>query len=230
MRKKKLFLHIGTHKTGSTSIQHWLKENSHVLTANNFYYPMDGRYFYPPEASASLLAHAILGNQPEYIKNIKINYDACVSDIKRDVINSSCETIIISSEHFSHAISIDAIKNILNLFVDLFESISIIIYLRRQDTRLESSWTQDIKTFLHFKSFDQYFEDHFNADEWNYFDLLSNWSSVFGKHNIIVRPFEVNQFFNTDLISDFKNIINFSAKTDDTKLKNQSPPISLIEF
>jgi len=36
---KKLFLHIGFNKTGSTSLQHCLSQNSAILEAAGFLYP-----------------------------------------------------------------------------------------------------------------------------------------------------------------------------------------------
>ena len=165
MKKKNLYLHIGTHKTGSTSIQHWLKENSEILKSENYYYPMEGSYFYPPEASPSLLAHAILGNKPAYIGRTVIDHDSCVSDIKRDIESSSCSNVIISSEHFSLAKTLEDVQKIHDLFVDLFDKITVIIYLRRQDTRIESSWGQAVKSSQSTLSFN----DFYNNNKYKYY-------------------------------------------------------------
>ncbi len=38
----RLILHIGWHKTGSTTIQEALKSNEGLLTSEGFYYPLEG--------------------------------------------------------------------------------------------------------------------------------------------------------------------------------------------
>jgi hypothetical protein len=226
MIKEHLYLHIGTHKTGSTSIQHCLKENQSLLQSHGYYYPMEGSYFYPPEASPSLLAHALLGKRPSYIINKNIDEESCVSDILRDIKQSKCEKVIISSEHFSHARTIEEVKKIAGVFFGLFKKITVIVYLRRQDTRLESFWSQRVKIGLTTKSFDEYFSRHF---DWNYFEMLNLWTEVFGKKNLVVRPFEKGQFFKNDLVQDFLQILGCTTNIQDTRLKNQSPPVEYLE-
>ena len=67
----------------------------------------------------------------------------------------------------------------------------------------------------------------------DYFELLNRWAAVFGKENIIVRPYEKQQFKDNDLIADFLNIVGL-ALTDDFKLleKNANPrlPTETLEY
>lgn len=229
MVKKNLYLHIGTHNTGSTSIQHLLNENRSLLKARDYYYPTEGAYFYPPEVSASLLAHAILERRPKYIGNTVIDREACVSDIRRDIKNSPCTNVIVSSEHFSHATKIEQIKNIFDLFSDIFETITVIVYLRRQDYRLESSWSQGVKLGSVTLSFDEFLSDHLSAPQWNYFEFMAPWIEIFGKDNVIIKPFEKEQFLKNDLIHDFLDAVGYKSEVLNSSVKNQSPPIEFIE-
>ena len=229
MTKKHLYLHIGTHKTGSSSIQHWLKENRSLLEADGYYYPIEGAYFYPPEASASLLAHAMLERRPSYIGNTVIDRNSCVSDIGRDIKNSSCKSVIVSSEHFSHAKKIEEVKNIFDLFSDLFEKMTVIVYLRRQDHRLESSWSQNAKSGAITLSFDEILNQHLSSPNWNYFELMAPWVEVFGRDNVIMKPFEKEQFFKNDLIHDFLNALGFKGEVVNSSIKNVSPSIEFFE-
>jgi hypothetical protein len=225
--KKNLYLHIGTHKTGSTSIQHFLKDNTSILKSHGYYYPTEGAYYYPPEASASLLAHAVLNRRPEYIGNTPIDHDACVNDIQKSILQSGAENIIVSSEHFSHAHTDNAVQKISDVFLSLFENIIVIIYLRRQDLRLESMYAQGVKT----GSITMEFNDYLNASAgWNYYDLLKPWINIFGLKNIVIRPFENSQFFGNSLINDFMHLINCEIPIIDSPKKNQSPPIEYLEL
>lgn len=229
MTKKHLYLHIGTHKTGSSSIQHWLKDNRALLEADGYYYPIEGAYFYPPEASASLLAHAVLEKRPNYIGNTVIDRNACVSDIRRDIKNSSCKNVIVSSEHFSHAKQKQQIKNIFDLFSDLFETMTVIVYLRRQDHLMESYWSQNVKAGAITLSFDEILNQHLSAPKWNYFELMAPWVEIFGKDNVMMKPFEKGQFFKNDLIHDFLDAVDFKAKVVNSSIKNESPTIEFVE-
>lgn len=229
MKKKRLYLHIGTHKTGSTTIQHWLRENSEKLKSEDYYYPMEGAYFYPPEASPSLLAHAVLGNKPAYLGQTVIDYDSCVADIKRDIEASTCSNIIISSEHFSNAFTYDAVKKVHDLFVDLFDSITVIIYLRRQDARIESSWAQAVKSSLSNLSFDDFYDQNLLNPKWDYFNLLKPWIDFFGEAAIKVRPFEKSQFLNGNLLHDFLSLIDLNIRPLVQDRRNISPSAEFLE-
>lgn len=226
MLKKHLFLHIGTHKTGSTTIQHYLKEHRAQIEGHGFYYPMEGAYFYPAEASPSLLAHAVLNRRPEYIGKTEVNLEACVADMRRDIEQSQCPKVIVSSEHFSHAASLDDVQRIADVFTGLFEKITVVVYLRRQDTLLESFWAQHVKTGLIVQSFDDYLAAHAG---WNYLEMLKPWVEVFGQAQVVIRPFEKGQFVNHNLVSDFLHAVGCQAEVLDFPQRNTSPPIEFLE-
>ena len=101
---KNLYLHIGLHKTGSTSIQHYLFDNRAALLKHGWYYPCEGSYYFHGERSQSYLAHAVLDRHPDYLRHeLVLNRDRCIAELQRDVSASKCENILISSEHFSYA-------------------------------------------------------------------------------------------------------------------------------
>jgi hypothetical protein len=176
-----------------------------------------------------LLANAVLGNKPAYLGQTVIDYDSCVADIKRDIEASTCSNVIISSEHFSHALHFDAVKKVHDLFLGLFDSIVVIIYLRRQDSRIESSWGQAIKNSLSALSFNDFYDQHLLNPKWNYFDLLNPWINIFGESNVKIRPFEKSQLFNGDLLCDFLNLIDLKIQPINQSGKNLSPPAEFLE-
>jgi hypothetical protein len=227
MLKRHLFLHIGTHKTGSTTIQHYLKEHRSQIEGQGFYYPMEGAYFYPPEASPSLLAHAVLNNRPKYIGRTEVNLDTCVHDMRRDIELSPCPNVIVSSEHFSLASTREDVLRIANVFSGLFEKITVVVYLRRQDTRLESYWSQHVKTGLIVQSFSDYLTAHAG---WNYSEMLKPWIEVFSQECLVIRPFEKSQFFENNLVSDFLHVVGCQVEVQDFIQRNASPPVEFLEL
>ncbi len=227
MSDKHLFLHIGTHKTGTTSIQNFLRANGAALASRGFYYPTEGAYYFPGESSQSLLAHALLRRRPHYIRDVELDIDSCVGDIRRDIGKSACPRVIVSSEHFSRVSAKEDVFRIREVFSGLAARITVIIYLRRQDALWESIWSQKTKMGTITSSFNEFLA---TEPDWDYFQCLELFASVFGQENLIVRPFERAQLFNNDLISDFLQVIDCRAHSVPEVRTNESPPVEMLEL
>src|SRR6202022_3469950 len=78
------FIHIGTHKTGTTSIQHLLSRNSSALRQMGYYYPDAGRLELHP--GHHNLAWGISGD-----RRFRDDYGT-IDDLIREVENSSDDT------------------------------------------------------------------------------------------------------------------------------------------
>ena len=122
---KKLFVHIGVHKTGTTSLQRQLlKHRYDLLKSNSFYIPTSG------------LLNSI-SSMREYDSNL-------VNRVKEELNNQilkfkSIPSFITSSEHLSGSAftgydNSDLMAKMLSdITSDLGCEIKIIIYIRRQD-------------------------------------------------------------------------------------------------
>jgi len=199
--KKKIFLHIGTHKTGTTSLQKFLYDHKNELKLMSFYFPKIGIHQY----SQHKLAFSLQDKHP--LKNQLKLWEELVDKIKK----TECDNIIISSEEFSN---IDNIDNIIYLKEVLKEfDIKIIVYLRRQSDLVESIYNQQTKDWKSPRK--EPIEFFINNDKLNllckyldYFTFLDKWSSVFGIKNIIIRAYKKN------VIKDFLNIIDCNIKVE----------------
>ena len=135
----KLFIHIGTHKTGSTALQQELMALGGELRKVGFHWNA------PAGFAKRLLADATAGR----ITQAFVNDTEYISDFRARVLSQleNCSAVI-SSEHFSgnprlcykHA---SACAKALAM---IFEGIptEIIVYYRRQDSFCESLYTQGI--------------------------------------------------------------------------------------
>lgn len=198
---RNLYLHFGMHKTGSTSIQHFLFDNRADLLRHRWYYPCEGSYYFHGERSQSFLAHAVLDRRPDYLRHEQVlNQGNCLAELRRDVSASGSQNILISSEHFSSATTSDEWRKIHEALSPLADTVRIVIYLRRQDTVAEASWGQDVKLGLETASFDDFY---LRKGGRNYFSLLGSMADVFGQSNITVRPFERPQLHHGDVVLDF---------------------------
>lgn len=209
--KKKLFLHIGLHKTGTTTLQVFFNQNRDNLYNCDYLYPRTG---IPEKYDAqhnlgwlmikSKQASSIFGNWQEAHKEIE---------------NTNCNHIIISSESFGLANP----ENIKNLKSELsFYEIKIIVYIRRQDLILESIYIQYLKQgILSEKNSNNIlsFLDKIRS-RLHYEHLLEPWAKEFGRENLIVRPLEKAQIPN--ICYDFLRQINIDNFDNFTSINNQN--------
>ncbi|HEX9904251.1 MAG TPA: hypothetical protein VGA77_04730 [Propylenella sp.] len=91
-RKLRLFLHIGAHKTGSTSIQTRLSENAESLKEHGFLYPL-GR-FERWSFQHSAIVDLVLRAEPEGLASL-------LRGIREEAVSAKCHTVILSGENIS---------------------------------------------------------------------------------------------------------------------------------
>ncbi len=90
--RKKLVLHVGSHKTGTTSIQAALRENRDALKQQGVCYPFGIAPFEKSPVPHHQFAHALVNEQP--LDHLHVTaFMAAVQNDARD-----CHTVIISSE------------------------------------------------------------------------------------------------------------------------------------
>lgn len=231
---KTLYLHIGTHKTASSTLQLFFARNKSRLARAGFYYPAEGSYYLDSENSQSLLSHSLRGARPAYVPNhVSFTRQGCTEDIRRDIRNSPCENVLISSEHFSHSSTHEEVEAIRSAFSQMISRTKVIVYLRRQDQRIESGYNQQVKTGLTFAGFREHAEGIL-ADlntTLRYDVLLGRFAEVFGEENIIVRPFEKRQLHPQGIVFDFLEILGIKPDSGFLipEARNKSLPAEMIE-
>ena len=206
-----LYLHIGTNKTGTTSIQNFLEKNSENLKSNGILYPDVGRLH-----GAHYIVSASLGFKanPDAYKDILINPTSLKKKLLKEINESKCKKIIISSEDFM--LKTKDYKTVQDFFSGF--DVRVIVYLRRHDEWWESAYIQALKMksnppwgmgVMSFIKFHTAKHSFFG----NYVALLEQWSSIFCRDNIIVRPFESSQF-HINLVLDFLGSLNISLGSE----------------
>lgn len=131
--KRKCYLHIGTHKTGTTSVQSFLYQNRNVLKEKSIFYPAIIEN--ETDAGHHSIAATIAKNN---------NYDSLkkepqIENLLQQIKSSNYETTILSSEIFS-TISPSLVKKVFAEF-----DCKVICFLRRQDEFIESMYRELIK-------------------------------------------------------------------------------------
>jgi hypothetical protein len=133
-----VYIHIGTHKTGTTAIQTTLLRNHANLLNLNYLYPTTVLY-----AAGHHHIPWFLSGHPAYDRFWK-NSDCSVIDVLFDDINKHDQpNLILSSENFYLCNSRQ-----LEPLAELFKNcrVVLILFLRRQDRFLES-WYSHVVTY-----------------------------------------------------------------------------------
>lgn len=193
------YFHIGAGKTGSSAIQAFLNTNRKLLATKH-------KVLYPniktPIDDGDFFNHELM-----FYPNKKLNYKALYSHfdaITEFVQKNNIEKIVLSSENTSESFA-EIIKNTVERFNLNYR---IIIYVRRQDTWIESAWKQWGHKSKEYKNLD----DYLNKVDVNWHKIIGKWSTLLNKKNIVVKPYEQEQLPN-GLIADFLSILNVDYNT-----------------
>ncbi len=188
-RNKTLYLHIGMTKTGSSSIQHFLYLNRTELLKQGLYYPVALTHGYAHHVMAQYFNERG-GRQQEYIKDLFQSPEQWKAGIKQEIEKLRCapaDDILLSSEAFRLAT-----PALLAEFFHGFD-IRIIVFLRRQDLWLESSFNQNVK-MRELTGLEMHKHREIKRRDLDYPTFLAPWEKSFGPENITVVPFEKEHF------------------------------------
>lgn len=207
-KEKTIYLHIGMPKTGTTSIQAFLAENREKLSEIGILYPIkenaenefnEHLYNYRGAVLGALAKGINAYN--EYFENYFLNI----------IEQSDCKNIIISEE-----ILFLRTADVADVFLKHGFNVKIIIYLRKPAEYLASTWQENVKSVysvmgLKFRhSLEQFLDRDIP------YNIIFRYIEKLGKGNVIVRPFEKEQWKDGNLIVDFLNIfgVDFEGAKD----------------
>lgn len=214
---KTLYIHIGTGKTGSTALQEFLVTNEKLLSQKHgIKYCTTGR------AENKHRALDYNARRKDLLADIKVK--ELLKELDEEIIDSSEHTFIVSDEDFPGLTyeEIESYRHIIRASIE----IKIIVYLRRQDTYVESWLSQVVKTGLYQANFKDLLEQLEREKYLDYFSLLNNWAAVYGESNIVVRPYEKESFIGGNIFSDFMNIFNLGVEGFELPQKDINPSLS----
>lgn len=200
--KKRLIVHIGSHKTATTHIQSVLSRSTEALSGVSILYPTAGQIY---EAHFELgwalrrseLEGTPLADLPEWA--------ALIDEIQK----SDAQIAIISSEEFG--IGVDPAR--MAPLKDYFD-ITIVSYLRSPDSYMQSFYNQFVKDFetRETRTINTYMIEN-GLRFLNTRRILEPWLNVFGAEAIKLRLFEQAVQGDGGIVGDFFSTIGVSAVT-----------------
>lgn len=193
-------LHIGANKTGSSALQAFIRSNLTVI--NN------AGYLVPDSALGT--TNRITGEHVFAFQKYIVPNDVAGLTAVFDRLNAEAgeQTILCSAENLSNPARHQTFVEIVKKY-----SIKIILYIRRQDDLIASSWQQWPSKVM----------DDFNAwlvttlqrtGHWE--RTITNWENIVGADNVMVRIFERESFPDGNIMLDFVECLNIPV--EDTEL------------
>ena len=168
---KKIYLHIGCGKTGSSALQLWLHDNSPFLQKEGFYYPTFGNNkLHEYSITSGNGVHLIKAIREENIKSLIINNRS-----------STAKNLIYSSEAFQ-GLQDSEIKKLKENTEQLGYELVIIAYVRDVYDIAYSSYLQLVKRHLMSKSFEEF---AFSMKKLQQFEVIKKFERNINNFNVI---------------------------------------------
>jgi len=215
---KMLYLHIGSGKAGSTTIQHYLHNNKARLQDNDIFLPEStcpphniniAAFAVADSCDAGEKLHPILNRIGVENVDEAMSFRNKFSKDFQDEINASDKARVVISSEFCFSLKQDEVENLYALFSPVAETIKIIVYLRRQDDFWCSRYVQNVKSGKNTDLFE--LPDKSDAERiLDYYSILCRWASTLGKSNIIVRPFVKSQLTGFNPALDILSVIGIN--------------------
>lgn len=200
-----VYLHIGAPKTATSTLQRLLSKNYQQLRKSGILYPKSCR---SGDAHHVLACDLIEAHQEITMPDLwygDIPRQASWQMLREEIEANSdgLETIILSTEllfgqnHRLHQM-LDEVKTRLS-----GHDIKVIAYLRRQDQLFSSFYNQDVKGARQWPGTAYEFYETHQLLRNDYVTVVQSWTAAFGRENILLRPFEKEQWVDASAIADF---------------------------
>jgi hypothetical protein len=231
--KARLFLHVGSGKTGTSTIQSFFRANRSVLKRKGYFYPS-----VPGEQRHKLLFWAAKPgiNHRQAVAFRNLHHFASQDELRNwlrralreEIEAADCPNVVMSEEGLFSLLGAEffALDNVIG---DLFDQVVILVYLRRQDDHLLSRYKQSLRvgrthTLEAVISRQPRYLDYYNR--------LHSLSEAFPRFDIRARVYSQSRLLDKPLITDVLD----SIEIDDmdgfqiTKDRNQSLDAICAEY
>jgi hypothetical protein len=145
---RRIFLHAGEPKTGTSAIQLLLHENREALARLGYLVPNAGSN---PSGNYLPLIDAIL-HEP-----VPPAYSQCVETFQQEIAAHPAENVVVSAECLDHYFRDDEKRDkILGFFGDLRLETTLLIFIRPDAEALSSAYAEQVKSFLYDVTFPEF--------------------------------------------------------------------------
>ena len=218
-RRFRFILHIGTEKTGTTTLQGYLHGAQSELNEQGVAY-----YASPGRVESRALAASAVGDQApdDFLKQLSVQSPeqrhVFREQTKRHfhaamtALDERIHTVVISSEHFHSRLRQSwQVKWLHDLIMPWANDVRVVVYLRPQTDVLSSFYSTALKNGeVHNLEALGRKICHAGNHFYNYQSLLELWARIFGKKTLIPRLFTADELKQGDIVADFLEVIGLS--------------------
>ncbi|GAB5467160.1 MAG: hypothetical protein Kilf2KO_01900 [Rhodospirillales bacterium] len=231
-----LFLHIGTTKTGTTSIQQFLTGNRALLKRQGYSVPK----FSNRDNHSGLAVYSRKGDISALDLRSSVrdetDREAFRETFKARFLKTAAQTdghVVLSSEHcFSLLIEPEEIEELASLLRLSGQDCKVVVYLRQQADFLLSLFSTHV---IHGRTNPLDYPSQFVIDtKLDFFSILEKWGGVFGRENILARVFDRDNLVDGNAVKDFCQLLEMPASITEAAVfpdrMNESLDFLTIEF
>ncbi|MCF6303759.1 MAG: hypothetical protein L3J33_00105 [Rhodobacteraceae bacterium] len=196
---KKIIIHIGAAKCGSSAIQNFIALNRNELAKKGVLVPSQKLDMEEPFSGEQIWFFENIRTQENRIAKLKQRFAL----LEKHMDAHNLHTLILSAENIS---------NTGHLASDLEEAVTgfdpmVVFYVRRQDDYLLSSWQQ-----WHLKGVESIERLLADAPDimFNWYAQARPWADAFGDARFKGRAFRRDKLVNGDVVDDFMSIIGLN--------------------
>jgi hypothetical protein len=216
----KCILHIGTAKTGTTTLQQWLYSNKSSLSEQKVY--LSDILGKPNNRNLSCFFES---ENPK-----RVFFEGLLDQLRSEISEASRghDIFIITSEHFhSRVTSPENIRSLKAYLNEQFDETQIICYFRNQYDMATSAYSTALRVGSSI-SLSEYYLRKATPDNYyyNFFDIAENWSACFGKDNCIFKLYDKNSLIDGDIRKDFLREILPNINGEKITFNSESTNIS----
>lgn len=223
---RKLFIHIGPPKTGTSSLQWFMRTQRDRLLEEGVFYPEDDAHNWQSQRRLGFALRQKVDPKNGDVPDFRTTLD----DINRQIAQSGADKIVLSSEEF-FAMRPDAVYTLLDAFADF--DISIVFYARRQDDAYISSFTQRVKLARRrfIEPVHAYLDEpHRMSKGLDFHRRGTIWAKKLGKERIVARLYDQMEDIRVDFMSLLGNeTLMRLARDTPSESSNTSPSLEAIE-
>ncbi|WP_346839865.1 hypothetical protein [Microbulbifer sp. SAOS-129_SWC] len=189
---KTVILHVGRHKTGTSSLQSFFSVNRRVLSECGIFYPHTG----VRNNAHHIVAESFSGGRVKLDQsNASPLESQLVKDLREEIASADEPIALVSSEAFQNVNP--------KLVAEIFSGfrLKVVMYLREQSLYLRSAYAQRVHATNMTLSLAEYYQKTFLGSS-DYLTYLNRWKSIFGE-SLDVLSYERSALKNESIIDDF---------------------------
>lgn len=230
-----LVLHIGSGKTGTSSIQAFMHRNRAGLAELGWLYPLAPGRKRHTRLGLFLQPDHALDSRPSWSREDFSSPDAFREEFRRELfseIEESGLSRVVFSDEALYGCGEEPLRRLRQLVDPIARSVKLVVYLRRQDDHMVSRYQQVVKVGETRTLVERVHALDLKGT-YDYYARLSAWKQRVEPAEFVVRRFERDRFVGGSLYQDFLDAVGIDARADDlTQIlrANESLDAEQVEF